>query len=186
MPTPSIRRTAVIALGLLGLTSPAVFADDAKAMTVADMVAAVKPTLPATDGKDLAVESATMSQALNNKFAGQTINFDAGLIIQIITEGGGAKLVTFPPVDAEKSLGRSLGYAELKDSEVAAGKKLAPGDAARVSGKVVSVSAKVDVDSAGKKLTHVRVTMEDSSITGTTLRPRKKPANAAATQPTAE
>lgn len=153
-------------------TSPAV-TGLGKLLTAVESI----PTTPS----DAAVKD--FQDKLTARYAGQPVTIDAGTIIQIVTEGGGVKLVSFPPEETseEAKVGRGLVNATLTADQEAAGKKLAPGDAAKVSGTVVSVSVKFEQTNEDKPTAHVYLTLKDAKIVGTTLAPhgKKKPATAA-------
>ena len=120
---------------------------------------------------------------LTAKYAGQTVTYDAGTIIQIVTEGGGVKLISFPPDEAndDAKIGRGLSHATLLPEQEAAGKKLTPGDTVKLSGAVASVSVRFEETQEEKPTAHVHVTLKDAKIVGSTQVPhgKKKPATAA-------
>ena len=149
------------------------------AWTVGKLLADVGPA-PGEFNNDAAIKA--YQDKLNAKYAGQTVTVDAGTVIQIITEGGGVKLVSFPPEEpaTDVNFARGLSHATLQPSEEAAGKKLVPGDSVKLNGTVVSISVKFEQTQDDKLTAAVHLTLKDAKIVGTTIAPKKKKAATAA------
>ncbi|MDB5325825.1 MAG: hypothetical protein JWM57_1394 [Phycisphaerales bacterium] len=186
MLTRPLRRSAAAAVSALLLlvgASPSQAADAPS--TVGALLTGVTPTAPATPADLHALQN-----KLQSEWAGKAVTVDAGVIIQIVTEGGGVKLISFPPNETigAFSVRQALSHATLLQDQEAAGKKLAPGDKYVVTGKVASLSAQFSGKTTedGKAEVRLNLTLNDAKIDSTTIAPKRKKAVATQAAPKAE
>jgi hypothetical protein len=184
MRTRPLRRSALPLLFAAAATllAPPARAADAPS-TIGALLTAVTDAAPAN-----AAEMHALQNKLQSNWAGKTVKIDAGKIIQVVTEGGGVKLISFPPDETVGNfiVKRALSHATLTEDQEAEGKKLSPGnDSYVVEGKVASVSAQFNGESDnGKAVVRLNLTLKDAKIVSTTIAPKKK--KASATQPAQE
>ena len=191
MPIRPLRRSAAAAataLLLLAGAAPCLAADapaTANPATVGSLLTAVTTAAPANQA-----EMHVLQNKLQSEWAGKTVTVDAGVIIQIVTEGGGVKLISFPPNEkiVAFSVHQALSHATLLQDQEAAGKKLVPGDKYIVTGTVASLSAQFSGKTTddGKADVRLTLTLNDAKIDSTTIAPKRKKAAATQAAPKAE
>lgn len=174
-----IRRSA---LPLFALASAALVAAFGTAIArAADAQQTIGALLTAVTDKPPASPSDMhkLQNDLQSHWAGKTITVNAGRVIQVVTEGGGVKLVSFPPGETAGNfvVKDALAHATLAADQEAEGKKLSAlnGDLYVVTGTVDSVSAQFNGETEnGKAVVRLNLVVSDAKIISTTIVPKKK------------
>ena len=184
MLTRATRRSAVWPVLAVALAVAAPTLADEQPSTIGAMLTAVTDNAPATPSDMHALQN-----KLQSDWVGKTVTVNAGRVIQVVTEGGGVKLISFPPDETAGrfSVRHALCHATLVEADEAAGKKLSPGnDSYVVTGTVASLSAQFTDPPAedGQPTVRLHLTLKDAKIVSTTIAPKRK--KAVATKPAAE